>query len=118
MSISTLVVPEAQQVAPIQLAIRLLIPEGSLLLELDEVRRMIGLFDTQPSATPGATRTRRWVRCVRTFGRCSKVKRSAGALVLWPTFGTEAAAVWKLSRRFAFVPGEFRRSVSPRQRPG
>jgi len=35
----------AEQVAPIQLAIRLLIPEGSLLLELDEVRRMIGLFD-------------------------------------------------------------------------
>jgi len=35
----------AEQVAPIQLAIRLLIPEGSLLLELAEVRRMIGLFD-------------------------------------------------------------------------
>jgi len=35
----------AGQVAPIQLAIRLLIPEGSLLLELAEVRRMIGLFD-------------------------------------------------------------------------
>jgi radical SAM superfamily enzyme YgiQ (UPF0313 family) len=35
----------AGQVASIQLAIRLLIPEGSLLLELDEVRRMIGLFD-------------------------------------------------------------------------
>ena len=35
----------AGQMAPIQLAIRLLIPEGSLLLELAEVRRMIGLFD-------------------------------------------------------------------------
>jgi radical SAM superfamily enzyme YgiQ (UPF0313 family) len=37
----------AGQVAPIQLAIRLLIPEGSLLLELDEVRRMIGPFDAR-----------------------------------------------------------------------
>src|SRR5262249_14226680 len=32
----------ADQVAPIQLAIRLLIPEGSLLLELTEIRRAIG----------------------------------------------------------------------------
>ena len=35
----------AQQVAPIQLAIRLLIPEGSLMLELPEVRRRIEPFD-------------------------------------------------------------------------
>ena len=32
-------------VAPIQLAIRLLIPEGSRLLELDEMRRHVGAFD-------------------------------------------------------------------------
>jgi radical SAM superfamily enzyme YgiQ (UPF0313 family) len=32
-------------VAPIQLAIRLLVPEGSRLLELDEMRRHIGAFD-------------------------------------------------------------------------
>ena len=32
-------------VAPIQLAIRLLIPEGSRLLELDEMRRRVGAFD-------------------------------------------------------------------------
>jgi radical SAM superfamily enzyme YgiQ (UPF0313 family) len=35
----------ADQVAPIQLAIRLLIPEGSLLLDLPEVRAMIQPFD-------------------------------------------------------------------------
>ena len=34
-----------ENVAPIQLAIRLLIPAGSRLLELDEVRRWIGKFD-------------------------------------------------------------------------
>ena len=33
------------QITPIQLAIRLLIPEGSLLLELPEIRSLVGLFD-------------------------------------------------------------------------
>jgi hypothetical protein len=32
-------------VAPIQLGIRLLIPEGSRMLELDEVRQVTGAFD-------------------------------------------------------------------------
>jgi radical SAM superfamily enzyme YgiQ (UPF0313 family) len=42
----------AEQVAPIQLAIRLLIPEGSLLLELAEVGRMIGRFDPRALCYP------------------------------------------------------------------
>jgi radical SAM superfamily enzyme YgiQ (UPF0313 family) len=36
-----------ENVAPIQLGIRLLIPEGSRLLELEEVRRNVGPFDPQ-----------------------------------------------------------------------
>jgi hypothetical protein len=40
------------QVAPIQLAIRLLIPEGSLLLELDEVRERIQPFDPRGLCYP------------------------------------------------------------------
>jgi radical SAM superfamily enzyme YgiQ (UPF0313 family) len=36
-----------ENVAPVQLGIRLLIPEGSRLLELDEVRRKVGTFDPQ-----------------------------------------------------------------------
>jgi radical SAM superfamily enzyme YgiQ (UPF0313 family) len=36
-----------ENVAPIQLGIRLLIPEGSRLLELDEVRQNVGSFDPQ-----------------------------------------------------------------------
>ncbi|MGB2593177.1 MAG: CUAEP/CCAEP-tail radical SAM protein [Candidatus Acidiferrum sp.] len=36
-----------ENVAPVQLGIRLLIPEGSRLLELDEVRRNVGPFDPQ-----------------------------------------------------------------------
>jgi radical SAM superfamily enzyme YgiQ (UPF0313 family) len=39
-------------VAPIQLAIRLLIPEGSRLLELPEVRRLVGPFDPAALAYP------------------------------------------------------------------
>jgi hypothetical protein len=42
----------APQVAPIQLAIRLLIPEGSLLLELPEVRAMIEPFDPRALCYP------------------------------------------------------------------
>ena len=34
-----------ENVAPIQLGIRLLIPEGSRMLELEEVRRLVGPFD-------------------------------------------------------------------------
>lgn len=36
-----------ENVAPVQLGIRLLIPEGSRLLELDEVRQKIGTFDAE-----------------------------------------------------------------------
>jgi radical SAM superfamily enzyme YgiQ (UPF0313 family) len=42
----------ADQVAPIQLAIRLLIPEGSLLLELPEVRGIIEPFDPRSLCYP------------------------------------------------------------------
>ncbi len=41
-----------ENVAPIQLGIRLLIPEGSRMLELEDVRRTVGLFDPQSLAYP------------------------------------------------------------------
>ena len=41
-----------ENVAPIQLGIRLLIPEGSRILELDDVRQMVGPFDPQSLAYP------------------------------------------------------------------
>jgi radical SAM superfamily enzyme YgiQ (UPF0313 family) len=41
-----------ENVAPIQLGIRLLIPEGSRLLELEEVRRMVGAFDAESLVYP------------------------------------------------------------------
>src|SRR5467141_1762713 len=41
-----------ENVTPIQLGIRLLIPEGSRMLELEDVRRMVGPFDPQSLAYP------------------------------------------------------------------
>jgi radical SAM superfamily enzyme YgiQ (UPF0313 family) len=41
-----------EAVAPIQLAIRLLIPPGSRLLELEEVRKMVSLFDAKALIYP------------------------------------------------------------------
>ncbi len=41
-----------EHVSPIQLAIRLLIPSGSLLLELDEVRALVGPFDREALVHP------------------------------------------------------------------
>ena len=41
-----------EAVSPIQLAIRLLIPAESRLLELEEIRRMIGPFDTKALVYP------------------------------------------------------------------
>jgi radical SAM superfamily enzyme YgiQ (UPF0313 family) len=42
----------AEQVAPVQLAIRLLIPQGSLLLELPEVRGLVEAFDAAALCYP------------------------------------------------------------------
>lgn len=41
-----------EHVAPIQLAIRLLVPRGSRLLELDDVRALVGGFDARSLAHP------------------------------------------------------------------
>jgi radical SAM superfamily enzyme YgiQ (UPF0313 family) len=41
-----------ENVAPVQLGIRLLIPEGSRMLELEDVRRIVGPFDPQSLAYP------------------------------------------------------------------
>ena len=60
----------AEQVAPIQLAIRLLIPEGSLLLDLPEVRAMVEPFDPRALCYPWRSAARRAVR--RRFRRLIK----------------------------------------------
>jgi radical SAM superfamily enzyme YgiQ (UPF0313 family) len=70
-------------VAPIQLAIRLLLPQGSRLLELEEMRRHVGRFDP-------ATLTHRWAH---PDSRVDDLHRDVTAIV-----GTQLAA----SRRGVF----------------
>jgi hypothetical protein len=48
-----------ENVAPIQLGIRLLIPEGSRLLELEEVRRTVDAFDAESLVYPWTNEDRR-----------------------------------------------------------
>ncbi len=60
-----------EHVAPIQLAIRLLIPRGSRLLELDEVRALVGPFDDD-------TLTYRWAH---PDPRVDDLQREVSALV-------------------------------------
>ena len=65
------------QVAPIQLAIRLLIPEGSLLLDLAGNPRAGSALSTRaPWLTPGAATTPRWIALHRDAG-ADPVTRSA-----------------------------------------
>jgi radical SAM superfamily enzyme YgiQ (UPF0313 family) len=74
----------ATQVGPIQLAIRLLIPEGSLLLELPEIRSMIGLFDpkalTYPWRNPDRSMDALCVAIQNLIKRAEKRRTSRSAL--------------------------------------
>ena len=91
-----------ESVPPIQLAIRLLIPAGSRLLELSEVRDGIGLFDE-------AALTYRWSHVDR---RVDELQRRVQALV--EEAGEAASrrgvfdAAWKLVQRFR-APGPARK---------
>ena len=52
-----------EQVAPVQLTIRLLIPQGSLLLELPEVRQLVEPLMGRVCAIRGKMRMGKWMRC-------------------------------------------------------
>jgi hypothetical protein len=74
----------ADQVAPVQFAIRLLLPEGSLLLELPEVRAMIEPFDARAlcyrwqNADPQVDRL--WASIQETVKRAERWKLSRGEI--------------------------------------
>jgi radical SAM superfamily enzyme YgiQ (UPF0313 family) len=84
-------------VAPIQLAIRLLIPEGSRLLALDEMRRHVGAFDP-------ATLTHRWTHPdPRVDALHTEIAALVGARLTadrWTTFD----AISALAHRHAGLP--------------
>ena len=79
-----------ENVAPVQLGIRLLIPEGSRMLELADVRNIVGPFDAESLVYPWANPD------PRLDALCAKVQSIAATadVAKWPrarTFG----AIWK-----------------------
>ena len=90
-------------VAPIQLAIRLLIPEGSRMLELDDVRAAAGASIRRSLTIRGASRSRASTRC-----------SGAGGLV-----GVQLTArAATCSRRVGGARTSGRRSPPPLRPPG
>jgi hypothetical protein len=78
-----------ENVAPIQLGIRLLIPEGSRLLELEEVRRNVGSFDPESlyypwkHADPRIDELSETVQAIAAEGDRRKESRSAVFERIW-----------------------------------
>jgi radical SAM superfamily enzyme YgiQ (UPF0313 family) len=98
-----------EHVAPIQYAIRLLIPAGSRLLELDEVRALVGPFDETALAYPWRHPDPRMDQLQAEVLRAVRVRRPRHQIF---------AAVWKLAEAAAELPIQSRaRLVAARGRP-
>jgi radical SAM superfamily enzyme YgiQ (UPF0313 family) len=92
-----------EHVAPVQLAIRLLLPEGSRLLGLPSVRELVGPFDPESLAYP-------WVHA---DPRVDRLQRDVGRLVGGRPSDSRAgvfADVWALAHEDMAVPA--RRTVT------
>ena len=87
----------ADQVAPVQLAIRLLLPEGSLLLQLPEVRAMIEPFDARALCyrwhNPDARLDTLCISIQETIKRAERHRQTR-----WEIF----QAIWELAQTGAF----------------
>ena len=92
-------------VAPVQLAIRLLIPEGSRLLQLPEVRALVGPFDAATLAYPWSHPDPRVDALQRDIARIVGVRIGADRQVI---FDDIAAAAWAQAGRPGRTPGECR----------
>jgi hypothetical protein len=72
------------QITPIQLAIRLLIPEGSLLLQLPEVHSLVGLYDGRalyyPWRNPDPALDALCTKVQETIKREEKMRTSRGEI--------------------------------------
>jgi len=103
-----------ENVAPIQLGIRLLIPEGSRLLELEEVRRAIGPFDPQSlfypwkHANPRIDALSEAIQAIAAEGDRRKESRSAVFARIWKaahaTAGLDAPILQPLQAPAAAIP--------------
>jgi radical SAM superfamily enzyme YgiQ (UPF0313 family) len=89
-------------VAPIQLAIRLLIPAGSRLLELEEVRELVGVFDPSTLAYPWSHPDPRVDDLQRDLARIVGVRTGSDRLAI---FDEIAALAYERAGRQARVPG-------------
>src|SRR5271163_3658602 len=99
-----------ENVAPIQLGIRLLIPAGSRLLELAEVRALVGPFDAESLVFPWVHRDARMdalsaeIQQIAAAADAQKLSRSAAFAKIWQAAHAAAGV-------FAPVLGEQRVSV-------
>jgi radical SAM superfamily enzyme YgiQ (UPF0313 family) len=90
-------------VAPIQLAIRLLITQGSRLLELDDVRALVGGFDGATLAYPWAHTDHRVDELHRDLTRLVGVRLSDDRRTI---FDAIAAVAYEQAGRPPYVPAE------------
>lgn len=88
-----------ENVAPVQLGIRLLIPEGSRILELEDVRRSVGPFDAESLVYP-------WKSADPRLDSLSEKIQSIAAAAdsaKWPRAKT-FEGIWKMAHTIAGLP--------------
>jgi radical SAM superfamily enzyme YgiQ (UPF0313 family) len=88
-------------VAPIQLAIRLLIPQGSRMLELEDVRALVGAFDPQSLTYPWCHPDPRVDALQTDLTRVVGLKLNASRREVF-------ARVWQVAHEHAGLPSIFR----------
>jgi hypothetical protein len=92
-----------EQVAPIQLAIRLLVTAGSPLLELDDIRRVVSPFDAASLTWP-------WCHTdARVDAMQAEIMRLVSGAAAAPR-GHVFAAIAAVARRYAELPAVVRRA--------
>jgi radical SAM superfamily enzyme YgiQ (UPF0313 family) len=102
-----------ENVAPIQLGIRLLIPEGSRMLELEEIRRAIGPFDPQSLVY-------RWRHSDPRVDTLSETVQEIAAAADREKVSRDTAfeRIWRAAHRVAGIePPALSRAQSPRAVP-
>ena len=99
------------QVSPIQYAIRLLIPAGSLLLELDEVQELVEAFDEKQLCYPWTHQDQRVDQLFENVLSCIKSAQDRGESRreifkrIWELAGQAAAPPLPKFREFAEIEG-------------
>jgi hypothetical protein len=88
-----------ENVAPVQLGIRLLIPEGSRMLELEDVRKVVGPFDAESLVYPWANPDER----LDALGAKVQAIAAASDAAKWPR-AKAFRTVWNAAHDVAGLP--------------